>query len=590
MALSHEALFTALVKDLSPHLTVDQEIAAYLGGYCSGDVADKTNFAACHLLNNVLKKFVAKQADDANDVALAGFMESNRLCEAWGAKDDWSESDHILMGTLQSVIHKLFSTDLLLIDNLADLSPMGDLGPGISAGCKHTDLYSKLYGSQLTASSVTIAELYQRFVKTMPRWESAEFVRRTHFDACPSICNSRLNFVPKSNETTRTICAEPTLNMWYQRAYGKILEETLKSHFSIDLSDQQDVNRELCRLGSIDGSLATIDLKSASDSISMKLVEYLFPRHAVSILKLLRCPSTELPNGDKVDLSMVSTMGNGFTFPLQTLLFSCMVRCVFLLSGKALLRSKVHVKRLTHYGETSRSIRIGNFGVFGDDIIIPTEMYGMMCRLLTLCGFRVNLTKSFAEGPFRESCGADFLNGINVRPVYLHDLQAEHSRFSFYNLLRYWSCRHNVRLRRVLGLLVRSVRYLPVPRSSPIEVGLHVPFSLVSGGLLKRDVNGSILYYHLTPRPQLATVQDENVITPRFAKRKTFNHDGLVLFALKGGLRDGSFALRPNGSMQYRLRRSITPNWDSSPLGPDPLDLAGWCRWSSDTMRDLSSF
>jgi len=580
MASLSDALFPLLIEDLRPHLSVDQEIAAYIGGSIPSYPDESVEqVAARSLLSNVFKKLVTAKSPDADACALDKFVESNRLCEKWcWSRASWDLKDDLLVGTFKSVVWDVFSDSRLCFSSLNSLSPNGALGSGANIHSNGTDLYSKLYSSRLSCSTPAIFDLYQRYVSNNDRCRNAEFIRTLHYGHNIDVSDSKLSFVPKSNAISRTICTEPTLNMWYQRAYSSQIEECLKSYFGIDLSTQPDVNRELSRLGSRDDSFATIDLASASDSISLKLLEDVLPKEVLSILKFFRCPKTRLPNGSCVELQMVSSMGNGFTFSLQTILFCCMVKAVYDVLGIAILKNKVS---FTDGVYVRKRVIIGNFAVFGDDIIIEKVAYPFMCRLLELCGFRVNAAKSFAIGPFRESCGADFHNGINVRPVFIKTLDTLQARYTAINLLRYWSSRLRIPLSKSFAFLAKTVKWVPVPRSAPVEAGLHVP--LVALPRVARDSNGAILYKSFVPKDLRYTVKGESVVGPRFAKKKIFNPDGLILYALAGGIRNGSFSVRLT-DLRYRLVDNITPNWDDKPRGVDPLDQSGWARWDSESL------
>lgn len=577
--ISSIALYHQLIEDLRPFLDRDQEISAYLGG----DIplypdSDPMQWAAVFQLRGLAKKLITNVKDDADAKALDKFIEANSLCERWSwSRESWSLRDDILVGTLKDVVYDVFSHSSVCFGNLDYLSDKGDLGAGMNVKSQDTDMYTKLYMAPLTCSRASIFDLYQRYVSANPRAKSAEFIRSLHWGHGPTVCESKVSFVPKSNDISRTICTEPTLNMWYQRAYSGQLEKRLKQRFGIDLAIQPDVNREMCRLGSISGRFATIDLSSASDSISLKFLRDVLPREVLHILEYFRCPTTILPDGRRLEMHMVSSMGNGFTFSLQTLIFCCVVEAVYKVLDIAMSRTYARGKAFT----------CGNFSVFGDDIIVEACAYNGVCRLLELCGFRVNATKSFSIGPFRESCGVDFLNGTNIRPVFVKSLETEASRFVAINSLRLWSARLNININRTLRYLLRYVRRLYTPRSSPPEAGLHVPSILVKP---RRDDHGyHFAYKALEPVPVRYRVKDWSIRGPRFGKRKPFNPDGLLLFALAGGLRGGSFSVRtPKGDTKYRLRLYATPNWDALPLGLDPLDRAGWDRWSSGSLAILS--
>jgi hypothetical protein len=166
--------------------------------------------------------------------------------------------------------------------------------------------------------------------------------------------------------------------------------------WGLDLSSQER-NRYLAQIGSIKGSFATIDLSNASDTICCELVRFLLPVSWLHALELTRTTSIEY-EGSFRNLHRFSSMGNGFTFELETLIF--------------LALSYVSM------GKSSRK----NIAVYGDDIIVPTSDYESVCVMLTAVGFVVNKEKSFASGPFRESCGADWFLGKPVRPFYIKEV------------------------------------------------------------------------------------------------------------------------------------------------------------------------
>jgi hypothetical protein len=221
-------------------------------------------------------------------------------------------------------------------------------------------------------------------------------------------CN-KVDFVPKTAKTDRSIAVEPTLNAFIQKGIDEFLRARLRS-VGIDLRDQGK-NAHLAKIGSLDGSLATLDLSSASDSVSTNLVKVLLPPAWFALLERTRSPSFELDGVVRRYHKFVS-MGNGFCFPLETLIFA------------ALARSAIH-----SCGTQNRT-----YSVYGDDIIIPTEATSTLRMLLAFCGFTVNMQKSFWEGHFRESCGADWYQGQDVRPVYLDSEFCHiHDVFIFHN-------------------------------------------------------------------------------------------------------------------------------------------------------------
>lgn len=213
-----------------------------------------------------------------------------------------------------------------------------------------------------------------------------------------------LGFVPKSAKTDRAIVVEPWLNSIVQLGVGDYIAKRLR-RVGIDIRDQTR-NQNLAREGSITGALATLDLSSASDTIAEGLVAELLPPEWYALLSLCRT-STVGYKGRVFRLEKFSSMGNGFTFPLETLIFWGLTR------GACRKHETV--------------------SVYGDDIICPTHRVEAVIRVLTDCGFTINIEKSFWEGSFRESCGADWISGIDVRPVFMTGPVTGHDAFRLHN-------------------------------------------------------------------------------------------------------------------------------------------------------------
>lgn len=200
--------------------------------------------------------------------------------------------------------------------------------------------------------------------------------------------------VPKNSRIDRVACKEPEVNAYLQRAYGIFIRTRLKKS-GIDLLDQTR-NQYLSRIA-ISRGLATVDLSSASDTISRELVKKLLPEAWYLALDNVRCHSVEIPGrGFNHNLEMFSSMGNGFTFELESLIFWALTRAV------------------------SRVLGIkGTISVYGDDIICPIAVAKMLVRVFAYFGFSVNRSKSCISGGFRESCGAHWYFGHDVKPFFV---------------------------------------------------------------------------------------------------------------------------------------------------------------------------
>lgn len=199
--------------------------------------------------------------------------------------------------------------------------------------------------------------------------------------------------VPKKTDIDRCACKEPDVNMFLQKGVGNHIRRRLR-RFGINLNDQS-INRKLALEGSRTNALATIDLSSASDTITIECVRSLLPPMWFEYLNDIRS-QTVIVEGVNYRTEMFSSMGNGFTFELESLIFFVLMRTTAYFEGVS-----------------------GVISVYGDDIIIPSRMYGLATYVLHHFGFGVNMSKSFHDGPFRESCGGHYLNGEDVTPFYL---------------------------------------------------------------------------------------------------------------------------------------------------------------------------
>ncbi len=279
-----------------------------------------------------------------------------------------------------------------------------DFGPGASSACRgfEATIVHKL--STLPECTLPARGIVCRSVQhLMPGYGvscglMADYLSEPSIDKIPLVPGNTFTTVPKDSRGDRGICVEPHGNILVQKAIGTELRLRLK-RAGWDLNRLPELHRGYAQLGSIDGSNATIDLSSASDTISTELVKELLPYDWFDLLNRSRSQATNV-DGEWLKCEKFSSMGNGFTFELETIIFlSLAVAC------KAM------------HGERDDIV-----SVFGDDIIVPASYASELISVLKECGFSTNPEKTFITGPFRESCGNDFFGGVEVRPVFLKEL------------------------------------------------------------------------------------------------------------------------------------------------------------------------
>ena len=223
---------------------------------------------------------------------------------------------------------------------------------------------------------------------------------------------NRVMFVPKTATTERAIAIEPLMNVYAQLGLGRMMRNRLRAFAGIDLDDQA-VNQQLAKEGSIRGFLATIDLSSASDTVAREVVRALLPEAWYAAMDACRSKIGVL-DGKPFVYEKFSSMGNGFTFELESLLFWAFSRAACIIARCPEMVS-----------------------VYGDDIVVPVDAYDTLEEILTFFGFTLNSKKSFRSGAFRESCGKDYYNGVDVRPFFQKEVpQTLESVFTLANGLR----------------------------------------------------------------------------------------------------------------------------------------------------------
>jgi len=298
---------------------------------------------------------------------------------------------------------------------LGDIPALEDLrfrfGPGATTQIPKRMASARAKLGTDPACSSELRATAHSVLMSVPAWESNlwETNGGSYDGEIPVIIHpGKISLVPKSAKEYRSIMVEPSLNTFCQAGVGSYIAERLRN-CGVDIRDQT-LNQRLARKGSIDGSLATVDLSSASDTISIELVYDLLGVDWGAFLSRFRTGTVDF-EGKLVRLEKFSSMGNGFTFPLETLIFYALAWGVCVEIGAA----------------------TGDVISYGDDIIIPSEAYPSLLRVFTSCGFTVNTEKSFAKGPFRESCGKDYHQGIDIRPLYQKTRPCVYDLFRLHN-------------------------------------------------------------------------------------------------------------------------------------------------------------
>jgi len=254
----------------------------------------------------------------------------------------------------------------------------------------------------------------RRLDEAFPHWEqiipSESFIERTNRvrileprDEIPV----KVITVPKTLKTPRIIAVEPTCMQYMQQGVLSVMVQEMK-RFSqtrhLVMFESQEPNQRLAAEGSITGALATLDLSEASDRVSnqhvrLLLANHRFLREAVDATRSRKAGGQGIPD---LRLAKFASMGSALCFPMEAIVFATII---FVGVEQSLNR------RLTMQDVKSL---YGKVRVYGDDIVIPVDYVQSVLRALEDFGLRVNHNKSFWTGKFRESCGKDYYNGVDV--------------------------------------------------------------------------------------------------------------------------------------------------------------------------------
>lgn len=402
---ANEAAELLMSKQYQKLITLEVDPALY---------TDHNLFADDYLVVKLMSKFPHFPVTDPEQVATEAFWASEQLCKATNERiRHWRTSPEKAGTLINQVLHLAAGkiAQVLGVPRIPEIVDACGWGPGVSSSSKgcHTSVYNK-FSDQPGATPDLITAGGHQLINAYPLWSAVLLQAQDEKGlaapcsvlsaALPRVPGNAVAFVPKNAKTHRAIAVEPHLNAFLQKGIGGVMRKRLKrikTPFGIDL-DNQIPNQEMAQLGSWDNSLATVDLSAASDTISIELVRQLLPEPWFDLCDLARSKFGSL-DGKWFRYHKFSSMGNGFTFELESLIFWA----------------------LTHSVVSYMNSDTGWVRVFGDDIICPAECYDTLVQVLGFCGFKVNASKSFHDGPFRESCGKDFFKGSPVRPFFFKE-------------------------------------------------------------------------------------------------------------------------------------------------------------------------
>lgn len=266
--------------------------------------------------------------------------------------------------------------------------------------------------------------------------------------------------VPKSWKIDRLITPLQLLTLFYSYGVGGVVTNRLADR-GLDIGRLQEIHKRLVFVFSRTRTHATVDLRRASDTLTSWLLNCVLPRPWFDAVRKTFSRQIEI-DGRMMYTGSVLPMGNGCTFPIETLVFYCLIRAVGDLLG----------------------VKGGIYSAYGDDLIYPSPIHRCVCTVFKQLGLIINTDKTYVQSYFRESCGADAYRGVDVRPAFLPDggtklTKNEYLAFLYkaHNALTArWTPQEiptTLRLIKSEILTLQSALYC-VPPSFPSHAGIHV--------------------------------------------------------------------------------------------------------------------
>jgi len=365
------------------------------------EVPDVESIYAVRQLTLMFGKMLLPCSDARNRAAINGYLECEQMVKAYDTSTPEAAKEQFFR-----VSQLLFADVFRKLDrDVEQGSIMGKHGPGATA--------DKLYGN----AKFDFSEWTERLEEVFPFVEhgipnSRYWYRANRVDYLEpgSERPVKVTLVPKTLKTPRVIAIEPTAVQYMQQGVmEKLVDYLERDSFLSGMVgfSAQGPNQVLAQKGSSDSSLATLDLSEASDRVSNQHVGIML-RHFPSFLRAVdatRSRMADVPGVGVIPLAKFASMGSALTFPMEAMVFLTLIFCG--------IEKELNTQMTPKLVRKLRS----QVRVYGDDIIVPAEYAVTVKDSLETFGFKVNAHKSFWNGKFRESCGKEYYDGVDVSVV-----------------------------------------------------------------------------------------------------------------------------------------------------------------------------
>jgi hypothetical protein len=358
---------------------------------------------------------------------------------------------------------------------------------------------------------------------------------------------ARLLAVPKTLKGPRMIASEPTSHQFIQLGLMEWMREHLPRSLGLCINfKDQTVSQRFCLDASKSGVFGTVDLSAASDRLTCWVVERVFKSNPAFLDALFASRTRTLTNacsaGEMFTLTLkkFAPMGSGVTFPVQTVCYAMF--CIAVLLYERGLKPTEAMINLC-----ARDIR-----VFGDDIIMPSSAVPTLANLLTYLWLKVNASKTHYRGRFRESCGVDGFNGVDVTPLYLSSLSL---RSAAIDLESWVDVSNNAYSKGLWCLSDTMVKLIPSAVRARLPVSHKALGCLTLRTYQPTTLNGKVRISKHLHRPEVLGLSFE----VKLDKRRRESHASLLQYFLEKPRPDTNWESGYVVTSRSRLRKRWVP-------------------------------
>lgn len=372
------------------------------------------------------KRFTPLGADRLEASTWNAFLENQiRL------SDEWTNGDDLARAGVVELVKKV----------IADLLPWERISTMIKDAVNDCDKYTLTPGVCADCGSTTLDKIskYSKFTKdeaTAFRTRDGYTEFRGDWSKVPSYMKGML--VPKDASKFRVIAPEPCVRALKALKAYYIMMPFVENLNCIKIKDQR-WNQLAALLGSSDVyNYDTLDQSGASDSQTRVLLNELYPACFVNAIQDLLSSEISIPamkgvkyrtwneylhtweelsSPTSIVPATAAAMGNPLTFILECITFlACCIASALLSKNVDSIREAISL-RIVHI--EGKRLLVPRILIVGDDIALPHQDTEAAIYILAKLGFQLNIAKSFVgEQRFRESCGKEYFDGMDVSPVF----------------------------------------------------------------------------------------------------------------------------------------------------------------------------